>query len=171
MKHNYLPRIAVLFATWCVAASALAQWVWLDDHGVKQFTDLAPPASVPQNHILKQPHGSAPLTPKSEESADKSADGASSEATKAPQTTAEKEAEYKKRKKEQAEKEKKDADKTKQQQAMADNCARTKAYLNTLSSGARIANTDSNGERVYLSDDDRAKETAQAQETLSACNN
>jgi hypothetical protein len=169
MKHKYLAQIAVLLATSCVAASALAQWVWLDDHGVKQFTELAPPSNVPQNRILKQPHGSA-IPAKTDGAEPKSEDATANDTTKGPMTTAEKEAEYKKKKKEQAEKEKKEADKAKQQQASADNCARTKSYLESLNSGARITNTNSNGERAFLSDEDRAKETAHAQEVLSDCN-
>ena len=39
-----------------------AQWVWLDEKGLKQFSDRPPPNSVPQKRILKQPaQTAAPL--------------------------------------------------------------------------------------------------------------
>jgi len=160
----------MLLATLTVAGSAFAQWVWVDEHGVKQFTDVAPPSNVPLNHILKQPHGSGSSTvPKADAPDDKSVDAAS-DAPNAPMTTAEKEADYKKRKLAQAEKDKKAAEETKRTQANTDNCARAKQYLDTLNSGQRIATTDSNGERSYLSDNDRTKETARAQEMAGSCN-
>lgn len=169
MKPNYLKQIAALLATWSIAASALAQYVWLDDKGVKQFSDIAPPASVPQNRILKQPHGAAskasnPDTPT------ESSDDAATDNAKAPPTLADKEIEYKKRKLEQAEKAKKAADEAKRKQDNEENCVRAKSYLDNLKSGARIASTDSKGERSYLSDDDRAREIARAQEAVDSCN-
>ena len=168
MKAKYLLQIALLAASSCVISSALAQWVWLDEHGVKQFTDVAPPASVPQNRILKQPHG-AP-TQKPSDAPDKTGDAATGtdKAATEPKTTAEKEADYKKRKLEQAEKDKKAAEEAKRKQSNEENCARTKSYLQSLKSGERIKSTDNNGERSYLSDDDRIKEEARAEEAISA---
>ncbi|HSY27509.1 MAG TPA: DUF4124 domain-containing protein, partial [Burkholderiaceae bacterium] len=61
-------------------------------------------------------------------------------------------------------------DEAKRKQANEENCTRTKSYMESLKSGARITSTDANGERSYLSDDDRAKETARAQEALDSCN-
>lgn len=167
MKQKYMTQIALMLATLCISASALAQWVWLDEHGVKQYTDIAPPANVPQNHILKQPRGTAPAA-KSDAPEDKPADAATD--TKGPMTTADKEADYKKRKLDQAEKDKKAAEKAKHEQENAENCARTKAYLGSLNSGQRISTTESNGDRGFMTDDDRAKETARAQEMLDSCN-
>jgi hypothetical protein len=169
MKSNYLAQIAILLATVGVATTAFAQWVWVDEHGVKQFSDVAPPGNIPLNHILKQPHGGT-NAPKPDAADDKSADAAS-DAPKGPMTTADKEADYKKRKLEQAEKDKKTAEEAKRTQANADNCVRSKQYLDNLNSGQRITTTDSNGERTYMSDDERAKETARAQEIAGSCNN
>ncbi|MDR3482856.1 MAG: DUF4124 domain-containing protein [Burkholderiaceae bacterium] len=166
MKAKYLLQIAVLAASSCMISSALAQWVWLDEHGVKQFTDVAPPANVPQNRILKQPHG-APV-PKASEAADKTDDAGADKAVKEPKTTAEKEADYKKRKLEQAEKDKKAGEEAKRKESNDENCARAKSYLQSLKSGERIKSTDNNGERSYLSDDDRIKEEARAEEAISA---
>ncbi|BBB67028.1 hypothetical protein UNDYM_2775 [Undibacterium sp. YM2] len=38
-------------------AVAHAQYVWIDDKGNKQFSDLPPPKSVPKDKILKAPGG------------------------------------------------------------------------------------------------------------------
>lgn len=169
MKPNYAKQIAVLLAIWCISASAFAQYVWLDEHGIKQYSDVAPPPSVPNNRILKQPHAAA-IQLQSDKSAEKPADAASDDATKAPMTTADKEADYKKRKLEQEAKDKKIAEETKRKQANEENCTRAKAYLESLKSGMRITTTDSNGERSYLTDDDRAKEVSRAQESIDSCN-
>jgi hypothetical protein len=169
MKSNYLKQIAMLLATCCVAASAFAQYVWLDDHGVKQYSDVAPPSNVPPNRILKQPHGGT-VAPKADTSADKPTDAAADSAAKAPMTTADKEADYKKRKQEQADKDKKATDEAKRKQANEESCARSKAYLDQLKNGTRITGSDANGERTYMSDDERAKEAAKTQETVDTCN-
>lgn len=170
MKPNYLMQIAVLLASGCIASSAIAQWVWLDEHGVKQFSDIAPPSNIPQNHILKTPRGGTAAA-QSDNSADKPADaGADSAAAKMPMSQADKEADYKKRKLEQAEKDKKAAEEAKRKQAQEENCAHAKAYLDELKSGVRITGTDSNGERTYMADDERAREIARAQDLVDGCN-
>jgi len=153
----------MLLVTLGVASYALAQYVWVDEHGVKQFTDVAPPPNTPQNRILKQPHAPT-ATPQSNASPD---DAGADNAAKAPQTTAEKEADYKKRKLDQAEKDKKAAEESKRKQANDENCTRAKTYLDSLKSGVRISSIDSKGERSYLSDDDRAKEQDHAQEAIN----
>src|SRR3569833_2369090 len=52
--------------TWCkqaalaallsmAAAVAAAQYAWIDERGVRQYSDQPPPASVPKQRILKAP--------------------------------------------------------------------------------------------------------------------
>ena len=106
--------------------------------------------------------------PKASEAADKTDDAGADKAVKEPKTTAEKEADYKKRKLEQAEKDKKAGEEAKRKESNDENCARAKSYLQSLKSGVRITSTDSNGERSYLSDDDRIKEKARAEEAINA---
>jgi hypothetical protein len=166
MKLKYLTGFALFVAACQFSTSALAQYVWLDDHGVKQYSDTPPPTNVPQNRILKQPHATANYssTPKDD---DKASDAS---ADKAPPTQADKEADYKKRHEEQAAKQKKADDEAKRTQQNADNCARAKSYAENLQSGARIQTTDANGQRGFLSDDERAKEEARTQDILNSCN-
>lgn len=168
MRTNYFKKMVMLLATSCVAASAFAQYVWLDEHGVKQFSDIAPPGNVSQDRILKQPRHASGHEPTAATPADAgAADG--SAAGKAPATTAEKNADYNKRRLEQAEKDKKTEEEAKRKLVKADDCARATSYLGSLKSGIRIAKTESNGERSYLTDADRAKEEAQAQSAVDSC--
>ena len=57
MKSHYLTHIAALLFFLLATTDAIAQYVWLDEHGVKQFSDVAPPGNIPEKRILKQPHG------------------------------------------------------------------------------------------------------------------
>ncbi|HVL74811.1 MAG TPA: DUF4124 domain-containing protein, partial [Noviherbaspirillum sp.] len=43
----------LMLATFATAVQA--QYVWVDERGRKQFSDMPPPASVPAHRILKQP--------------------------------------------------------------------------------------------------------------------
>jgi hypothetical protein len=175
MKTNWLKCTAAALATLSLAVAAHAQYVWLDEKGVKQYSDMAPPASVPQSRILKVP-GSAsrsPLPSGSDAAADKadtSAGGtAASAKTKLPMTTAEQNADFLKRKTEQAEKDKKSADKAKLDADKTRNCERAREYSRALESGERITRTGKSGERYFLNDDQRAQESRETRRVLDEC--
>ncbi|WP_211468115.1 DUF4124 domain-containing protein [Collimonas silvisoli] len=153
-----------------LATSALAQFVWLDEKGVKQYSDMPPPTSVPNKRILKTPGHSLPRGTGSEDAgaaADAAAD--SKPDAKAPPTIAEQDAAFQKRKAEQAEKNKKAEQEAKLASNKAENCARARANQRALDSGARIAQTDANGQRSYISDQQRAQQNAQNREALNDC--
>ena len=169
MKHHYLKRFLAISLGLLVASSALAQYVWLDEHGVKQFSDVPPPGNVPQNRILKQPHRTTADQPAPATADDAKKDGASTD--KAPMTTAEKNADFNKRKQEKEAKEKKAEEEATRQAQNEANCKNARNYLNTLKSGIRISSTDDNGQRSYMSDADRAQEQQKAQEAVDNCNN
>jgi hypothetical protein len=146
-----------------MAGSACAQYVWIGENGVKQYSDVPPPSSVPQSRILKGPGkagaSSLPAAPAETAPAEQ----------KSPMTTAQRNAEFQKRRIEQAEKEKKAAEKEKLAADKARNCEQARSYSRTLESGGRVMRMDQNGERSYLTDDQRAQETAEAQRVLSQC--
>ncbi len=147
----------------CLALSALSclawgQYVWTDDKGVKQFSDMPPPASVPQSRILKQPSGRMPAA-----AAPASAEAEAGRAPKAPLTTAESNADFMKRRAEQAEKDKKAAAEAQAARDKASNCEKARSYQRALDSGLRIARTDKNGEREFMSDEQRSREHARNQ--------
>ncbi|HEY8023485.1 MAG TPA: DUF4124 domain-containing protein [Burkholderiaceae bacterium] len=165
MKSTFVKH-GLLLAGLLMSACALAQFVWIDEHGVKQFSDTAPPSNIPQNHILKQPHRDA-ARPTEAPAADAAA---GSDAAKAPPSVAEKNADFNKRKTEQAEKDKKTAEDAKRKETDAANCARTKQYLDELNTGERIRTTGSDGQPAFMDDDKRAKEVQRAQQALADCN-
>lgn len=168
MNPSHLTKIAMLLASFCIYSNALAQYEWLNEHGVKQFSDIAPPGDVPQDRILKQPRSAAGGATPAAVPSDAAQEDRPAPA-KAPMTTAEKNAAFNKHKLEKAENDKKAVEEAKRQTVKADNCARAASYLASLKSGIRIANTDSNGERAYLTDEDRAKEEARTQSVVDDC--
>ncbi|MBS0307625.1 MAG: DUF4124 domain-containing protein, partial [Proteobacteria bacterium] len=54
MISTWPKRILLALAVCGFTASAMAQYIWLDDKGVKQYSDTPPPASVPKKRILKE---------------------------------------------------------------------------------------------------------------------
>lgn len=170
MHFTSVKQLAASLALLACTSAAWAQYVWTDERGVKQFSDMPPPASVPKNRILKQPREaasgsgetSAAATPSADDSADDSA-------AKAPLTTAEKNADFIKRRTEQAEKDKKAAQEAQAARDKAKNCENAGNYQRALASGQRIARTGNNGERVYLSDEERNRELQEANRTIGNC--
>ncbi|GGC92865.1 DUF4124 domain-containing protein [Undibacterium terreum] len=148
-----------------VCASAFAQYVWVDEKGVKQYSDTPPPKSVPNNRILKSP-GKASIEAPSQDNAAPAPDA--DQAPK-PVTTASRNEDFMKRKAEQAEKDKKAEEEKRIASQKKTNCERASSYQKSLESGVRIATTDSKGERSYLTDEQRAKELADARRTTADC--
>ncbi|WP_423681690.1 DUF4124 domain-containing protein [Undibacterium sp. WLHG33] len=148
-------------------ASALAQYVWVDEKGNKQFSDTPPPASTPKNRIIKSQGLSTTRPAEANDAASASKDAVN--AAQKPMTTSSRNEEFNKRRAEQAEKDKKA---TEEQQAAADkqkNCERARSYQKVLESGQRVATTDKNGERNYLTDAQREKEAADVKKALAGC--
>jgi hypothetical protein len=172
MKLNRLKMFATAIAllTLGFSSGAFAQYVWLDEKGVKQYSDMPPPASVPQKRILKAPGlSSHAATSTPAESAATAPPGEDAAKDKTPLTTAEKNADFNKRRTEQAEKEKKSAEEAQRVAENAKRCEQARSYQRALQSGTRIARTDNNGERSFLDDEQRASEAREAQRILDAC--
>lgn len=161
---------AALIAGGCtLAGTALAQYVWLDGSGVKQYSDLPPPASVPAARILKTPTPHpAPASVIDPAPAPTDA-GTNADKPKTPPTLADKNAEFNKRRAAQAEQEKKTAEQNRIAAEKTKNCDRARQYQKTLASGIRIASTNKNGERVFLDDAQRAQEQQEAKKVLQDC--
>lgn len=164
-KFKLALALVGLLASSC--ALAQAKYVWIDDHGVKQFSDTPPPGNIPEKNILKQPRRTAPgkTAPAPEPDV-----GTVGDDTKQP-TVADREAEYNKHRAEQAAKDKKAADEAAKAQAKAENCTRAKDYLATLNSGIRMKTVDKDGQQSVMADDQHAKETERAQQSVNEnCN-
>jgi len=133
-----------------LAGSATAQVVQcIDEKGVKTIANFCPPGTVKEIKMMK----SAPSTPS----------GGSAQ----PKSTAEREAEFRKRNMERQDAEKK-ADKDAAEAQVAErNCNDSRSQLRALQEGQRIARTDPNtGERSFLEDKDRPGEIANAQKAV-----
>lgn len=168
MNQTWLKQITLAAFLAFLSASAAAQYAWIDEHGVRQYSDQPPPASVPKQRILKAPG----FPQRAVEDAPAAAGGEPKEAAKerqAPMTLAEKNAEYQKRQIERAEKEKKAAQEAKLAADQARNCEQVREYQQSLQSGERIARREKNGERSYLTDEQRAQELRDTQRILSEC--
>ena len=166
MKHRPLKWIVVALAGFSMAGAACAQYVWLNERGIKQYSDLPPPASVPQSRILKMP-GGAGAQPATTEAGDRAA--VSSNQVGAPLSTADKNADFLKRRADQAQKEKKAAEVEKIAATKAQNCDRARNYQRSLDLGERISSVDKNGERSYLSDEERVREQRDTRRILDDC--
>jgi hypothetical protein len=147
-----------------------AQYAWVDEKGLKQFSDRPPPPSTPLSKILKAP--GVPNTLVAATGADAAptapATDAAAKAKPAP-TLAERNAEFRKRNKEQAEQAQKAAEEAQRTAERKENCDAAREHKTAFESGVRISTTDKNGERSFISDDERAKRAAKVNKILEGC--
>lgn len=155
-----LLRIVICALSLAVAGGAAAQaYRWVDKDGKVRYGDTPPPGV--QARPLQGGAGAAPSA----------GDPAAKDTTKGPQTAAEKEQEFQKRRLEAQKAEQKAATAAKDQQIKDENCRRAQESLATLESGRRIQRTNAQGEPYYLEDDARAAETQRAQRSVQEwCN-
>jgi hypothetical protein len=151
-----LLRIVICALSLAVAAGAAAQaYRWVDKDGKVRYGDTPPPG-VQARPLQGSRAGAAPSA----------GDPAAKDTTKGPQTAAEKEQEFQKRRLEAQKAEQKAAAAAKDQQIKDENCRRAQESLATLQSGRRILRTNAQGEEYYLEDDTRAAETQNAQRAV-----
>jgi hypothetical protein len=168
MTRIHTKHLIAALAALSMASTAFAQYIWLNERGVKQYSDMPPPASVPQSRILKQPGGISPATAQKDAAVAETVEN-SPEKDKAPMTIAEKNADFQKRRAEQAEKEKKAQEQAKDAAAKAKNCERASEYHQVLASRQRVVRTDKNGERSFMTDEQRERELREAKSILEGC--
>jgi type IV secretory pathway VirB10-like protein len=158
----------VAAALMAFASLAQAQYMWIDEKGVKQFSDKAPPSSVPLKNILKAPRGveTAVLVPTDAPAA---ATAPAAAKPKAAPTVADRNADYNKRQKEQAALEKKEKTEREAKAAQAEHCDSLRANKRALDSGVRIGVQDKTGERAYMTEQQRAAEAGKVDKALASC--
>jgi hypothetical protein len=169
--------LSLLAGTLLMLASSLAQaqYVWVDQKGIKQFSDRPPPPSVLQKDILKQPRGIAPRTlvaldaAAAEPGAAALVAGAAA-APAGPPSLAERDAQFRKRNEEKQEQASKAAQQSAHAAATKHHCDSARANQAQLASGVRISQVDANGERRYMSDAEKAQQHAAAGRALADCN-
>lgn len=166
MNPSIRRSLIVLATSIFFGTSALAQFVWLDEKGNKQFSDQPPPSTVPKHKILK-------FNGKmfDEQDAPTATEGKTEAKEKHPETLADKELAYKKRKSESDEKAKKEAEDAKNTASKTENCKRMREYKVNLDSGQRINQMDANGNRSYMSDEKRVQEQTAMAQNLKDCSN
>ena len=171
-KHrNILAPMRHLIGVLLLVSSSLAtaQYVWIDDKGVKQLSDRPPPPSVPEKRILKAP-GKALFNPNAPADTAPLANTAETEPpAKRPPTLAERNAGFNQRKTEAAAAEKKSADEARQKADAAANCDAARKNQQALADGIRMTNYDKNGERGVMSDQERAEMATKNQKVLAGC--
>lgn len=158
--NQRITRLALATALIAVTSIAQAQWLWVNEKGVKQLSDQPPPPNIPAKNILKAPRGQSISDLRRDLAATGNGDEAApADAKAAPSNPklAERNADYNKRQKESSEKTAKAQEEAKRETEKKKYCADAKSNLGLLESGARISDTDANGERTFLSDDGRAQ--------------
>lgn len=143
------------------AALAQAQYAWIDDKGLKQYSDRPPEPALPAARILKAPG----LAPRQETDAGEQA----RQPPGAAPTTAEREAAFRKRKAEQAALARTADDEARRRAERDSNCARQRQHLQLLESGIRIGTVNQQGERDFINDAERAGQIAQIRRALAGC--
>ncbi|MBB3221311.1 DUF4124 domain-containing protein [Pseudoduganella umbonata] len=170
MKHRQW-ILGALLAAGCAAAQA--QWVWKDANNVRHLSDQPPPPSVPASRILKAPRGQMPDLRKELAEQPTSANAsvaipAPAAPARTPLSTAERNAEFNKRRAEGAQQAEQAAAQARNKAATAAACDGARSNLRVLESGIRIAAADRNGERVFLDDAQKAEQVRRNRDALAA---
>ena len=171
MNRYNTARLLTATALAAFASLAHAQYMWIDEKGVKQLSDRGPPSSIPQKNILKAPYGmpTAAMLAQEKPAAAATAAPSSNELASKPTSLADRNADFRKRAKEKEEREQKDAAAAAEKVGKAEDCERARSYKRSLDSGVRVSTTEKNGERGYMSDEQRAAELKKADKAVAAC--
>jgi hypothetical protein len=153
--------LVLLGSTLCLPAQA--QWKWRDRSGQTQYSDLPPPAAVPEQDILQRPQGATRRA-----GVPAAATAAASAAPLLAARGSDPELEARRKKIEQDALDKKKAEEAKVAAAKAENCTRAKSQMRSLDSGVRMTRTNDKGEREYLDDTARAAEAKRTREMMSS---
>lgn len=171
------PRAAAWLAGALLLAAcgqAAAQYVWIDDKGIKQLSDRPPPPSVPQKRILKAP-GKDKLNPTAGAAGESGADGdnpptaADAPAAKPAPTLGERNAAYNKRKAEAALAAQQAGEDKARKAEIAANCENARNNQRALDQGVRMSTYDKNGERGFMSEAERAESAKKNKQVLAQC--
>ena len=176
MSRWTLALLAALLGT-TLALPAHAQWKWRDKNGQTQYSDLPPPAAVPEQDILSRPNSArrrnaanaAPVAAAAASAGSAAASGVSAAASAplAPKTV-EPELEAKRKKAEADQAAKVKIEEAKVAAARAENCTRARTQMRTLDSGIRVVRSNEKGEREVLDDKQRADEVKRTNDIIAS---
>jgi hypothetical protein len=159
--RTILPFIILLVAS----PLATAQYIWIDDKGVKQLSDRPPPPNIPEKRILKAP--GKPVFNPYESTAPTPV--ASEPASPKPATVAERNADFNQRRTEAAESARNAAADAQRKADQAANCDAARKNQLALDQGLRLSTFDKNGERGYMDDAQRDDLRKNTQKVLAEC--
>jgi outer membrane biosynthesis protein TonB len=145
---------------------ASAQFVWIDEKGVKQFSDQAPPASIPMKNILKAPNRSSFAVGEPSPAAEAAPSAASASASAEAAKPVDREAEFRKRQKLKADAEAKAEEASTKASQKQTRCAAGRAKNDLLASGKRLRSADGS----YMDDAARSAQQADASKAMADCN-
>lgn len=166
MPHPTLTfRLLAACALLLGSSLAHAQYSWIGENGVRQFSDRPPPPNTPPHKILKAPGRLPAPAPQAAPSSEVAAPAAMKPAP----TLAQREADYIKRAKAKEEQEKKEIAEAQRQRDIAERCEAAREARAQVESGIRIARINANGERSFASDQERADQLARANKILAEC--
>src|SRR5476649_2946380 len=135
-----------------LSAQALAQYMWLDEKGIKHLSDRPPPPAAD-----------------SDASSASASDAKPDAKPKAP-TLAERNADFNKRQAEAAKKSQLAGAEAEQKAAAAANCDAARNNQRALDQGIRMSTYDKDGQRTIMDDDQRAAAAAKNKKVLADCN-
>jgi hypothetical protein len=165
--NQRITRLVLATALIACTSLAQAQWMWVNEKGVKQLSDQPPPPGTPPSRILKAPRGQSAAELRKDlatEAAPANGEEAPPADAKTPPpkpTLAERNADFNKRQKEAAEKSAKAEAEAQHASEKAKYCAEAKNQIAMLESGMRVSELGPNGERNFMSDEDRAQKLQQ----------
>jgi hypothetical protein len=160
----------------CASNIAAAQWQWKDDNGRMVYSDRPPPTNISPSQMVKAPAPKPVAKPDAKGDAAKNDPVAVAAANlkaglpaqpAAKQSIADKDLESKKKALEAEQAEKKRATDSERDARNMAACEDTRASIRTMDSGVRVSQTKANGEREYMSDEARAKKTADLKRDLA----
>ncbi len=161
MKHRDIFLAIFLLAG---VPLSMAQYIWIDDKGVKQLSDRPPPPNVPDKRILKTP-GKPLFNPY----ASTEPEAAAVPSSRPAPTLAERNDDYLKRKTDAAETAQRAADEAKRKADQAARCDAARKNQQALDQGVRLSTFDKNGERSFMDEGQRADLRKNTQLVLAEC--
>ncbi|MCB2004721.1 MAG: DUF4124 domain-containing protein [Rhodoferax sp.] len=162
-------RTLLVCSMWLIAATAQAQWQWIDKSGRKVYSDQPPPSDIPVKNILKQPGKTtvAPAAVNAAAPAPATAPAAAS-GPAAPQLgDNDKDLQAKTRQAEAEAKAKVKAEAERLAKVRSTNCEKARANQALMDSGVRVSITNAKGEREILDDAARAAEQKKIQTVIA----
>ncbi|MFN5047273.1 DUF4124 domain-containing protein [Roseateles sp.] len=167
-----LCALMLLLTMHSLPANAQTQWKWRDASGKVLYSDLPPPAGIPDKDILQRPPGQRvpvvvrPITPAA-------ATPAAAPASVAPKASAapsraEQERQNRARQEQEQQARKQKEEERRLAEQRAENCKRATSHLRMIEDGMRISRRNEAGETEFLDERQRAEEAQRTRAIISS---